>query len=859
MATYSLVTDFNWLSIDENTGVISVNSTEYISGRFPVVVVEDDAGTITNHDISLSVYFDEDTVMGKSESPVFNYTDHDELVKSANQYGAVSMPKTPTSNYYNWLFPYREDYSTLPIDLVFCEDEFGVVTQSTNDNTGYALNNISLTRSDEWIGYIYSFSGTDSKRRVITWNPSDNAMNFDAVELGVEFGGEEAHLTVHPITRDFIHSGVYNGFAHIGRIDTATNISTYIGQVGTTARLNPRSLDVGAGQDMLYAVVGREPTTELYSMALDGSTSTLIVATTDSTGDIDIIQLAGGVVVVMSGVEGYTDGLQYYVYNGELTALANNSDYVNAPWPSTGLYEYRGSEKQHSAPASSGYPEPSVPSTGVTSATVITDGVSTTFNYTVRTYSYRLFSMIKDSNDNLFIASGDSAEVLTYNPITRTTIDRSPLVPSKTKSVLLSNGDIVYGGYSSAVTYLKTSNEDTYTLLGLAGGGDSGSLSHYYCGIERDNEDTVYCIGVQYRIGDSGGIGWFNPYDFENTLTGLNPADFAPMQDYGFSGSTKIGDKIIISAYLIATATATKSALFIFDMTTKTFDPIIELFDDIAFTGAIIKVSNTDIFGITALSDGTSSAVIYRVNTVTGEVIYRRNLGDMRYMMEQQPTGASEIFNQLVVDDEGFIYTVIDRGSTAEVFLAKIDPSIGGVELLGTVPTNENCLEIINGNLYCCDFLKQFREVQKVDMPTTLPPSVLETGVEVMTYPDLKGAEFGAGSAWSNDATAGTWTFNRANGDTYFYKGNLGLEAGETYEVNVNIESITATSNNYLNFSMQGAQYYPTVGVFKTIVLMPSVLTGNELNISSFNDVTGAVINSISIKKLVNALAEVPQ
>jgi len=843
---YSLQDDFGWLTIDSVTGDISVMSTPLIKGKFPIVVIEDNEGDITNHLITLSIYKEDLTSNGQRNDAVLNTINHGEKIKGTATYFNDSIPKSPTSVYsYHFTF-FREKYGSTPMEVALVDTENSTITQILEDTHGISFNaGINVYRTDEWKLWMYGLKIGDT-RRITIFDPETGTFDWDAIPIPNNFYGEEAHMTLAPIDRHIYINGTNNGYIELGKINTTTRELEVLTQIGNTFRPNARAKELAVGQNYIYNVIGNEPNQELYQTTFDGLTTTLIASTVDQFGEIQLKQDRWGVVATFKDVVSYADG-DYFIYDDKIELLI---DQDNTPWTSfDGIYSGYGPELYEAVgtlPVNLNNWDVDVNGTGTIDIT--SGGVSTVYDIAVNVFNFPIDSLRFTDGNTLTVLSDYNGNI---DRNTTTNIDGPKYTnhTAGTASCKLANGDLVFTGYPSQGVGFKKVGETISTIVGYAGG-ISASTGHHSQGIVEGADGLVYVSGCQYRTGESATLAWFNPNDFYNTLNWVNPLIDVTLQEYAFNNCLAMGNKIIIPAYIISGSSETNARVFEFDTITKTFTNSFIIGTDILNAGFIVALNDDEIMGVTGSLDSPSNMIIYRLNIKTGVIVYKKTYSDVRNWTPHQ---LFPLYNPTpVIHPNGYMYVSnYLELNIITPFLLKINPENGGIEGLGSLDDN-NVFEIdpVTGSLYIGQRGGSLLEYD-VTLNTTMQPSVLIPGIDIMSFPNCDGDEWTNGDAWINDASAGTWTFNNTGSD-FMYIGSK-LIAKQLYELTVTIDSLLGVSYIGINFGA-GRTYYFEEGT----TTIQTITTDNPVNTTlAFllsPGLTDAIISQISIKPLIETL-----
>jgi len=839
LSTFVLENDYGWVSFDTNTGIATAQSTDLISGKFTLSITETSPDGVFTHTIDIKVYGDENNISLQSNTVALPREDLGQPIKTSNNFFNAQIPKSPTSTEWKWIFFVREKYGSTPMDVIIIDDELGTVTQQVQADPalGFEYNGgVDKLRSDEWKLYIHGPS-SGGFYHISVFDPATNTFDWDAVTGMNAFSGQGA-MAIDPTTRKLIVYGIGAGVGQLGEVNTATNVFTFLTTVGTSVT-DPRGTSLAVGQDYIYTVLGRTPTSRLYQTTKDGITQTLIASTTDNLGDIVLTQLRWGVKATFTGVVGYTDG-DYFLYNDTITAVVNPDI---GPWTNQdGQPEFLGSEILVAAgtPYSSAGMGP-IPSSGSSVIGVATDGVNNQYPVTVATFPYALSNLVQSSVDKMLLSARNYGGWSDYNFKTLTEYTNYDASASRIEVVKMPNDDIVSGGYPSQILFIKPANATDKTFIGYLGGDNGPTRGHYFQGFCIGSDGLVYGSGVQYRVGDAGTIGWFNPYDFDNTKGGFSNETYALLADYGMNNCVAMGTKIIISSYVVAASIATNSLIFVFDTATKTFTGTHILGTDTTNSGWIAKVSDTDIVGITSLPDPDKSLVIYRMNAVTGAIVYKRTFLSLRYLHAYNEHQA--MFKPFELGKDGCIYTTCYSDNSL-FYLIRIEPSIGAIEILGSISSEERLrLEDKTDDIYFGTDSGNLYRASNQSLPAIMPPSVLELQPEYLLSPTLDVLEWTLGLGWSH--SLGTYVFDSAGGT-----GALSLSAtlgkDRKYRMTIDTTSIVGTLL-YREFT-RILQYISAGGVTQIDVVME--LEGGQLNFVT-TLTTSAVLNAISIQELM--------
>ena len=863
--TYTLEDGYTWI-VMATDGSYTATSTVLTSGRFkPDVTVNDNYGeTVFSEKFVISVYYDNTLVYEKNDTTlVLAPTDKGEMVKTANGYTSLRVPAAIDSTYWHWIIFYKEAYATTGLDTAVIDqtdsNPITAVSVINEPTIAYGFNNIRAVRSDEGNLYVDAFDSSTSKRVITVYSPAGDAgLSYTAkniyhnqVTVGVNFGGEESQVNVHPYSREILINGNNGGYTHVGAIDTSDNSFRYIKQTGQSGD-GVKALAVAGDETYVYSVSGRSPISNLHRTAYDpvthaiGATS-VIASTTNQYGDIDLVQRRGGVYAEFRGVSGYVDG-NYWLYEGAITLVVDLEN--GQPWPD---YDGYGDTIGSEYPALGAYSScliGDVPTNGDTSATVTTATVPTIYDYNVTTYVYRLFNTITATDSSIIAAAYDYAGIAHIDTKDFSKKDLDSHV-SRIRMLCHSNGKIYYGGYPSQGIYeYDPINKTDPVFLGYAGGEESASKGHYIQGMAEGSDGLVYITGVQYRVGDSGTVAWFDPDDFAGTISGFTdivaatPPGDADLLDYGFNNCVAIGDKIIVSTHQPSGSGATTSKIFVLDTSTKAFTAKYALDASLTTTGWIVAVNDTEIVGATT-TDG-SDAIIYKMNITTGTVVYQYSYTNMRtdFIID---TFQTKMFN-IELGTDGYVYYVSYSGES-KYLLIRVEPSTGGVEFMGTM-SNDAFTIMPNGDLYIVGnadgHLYQKLGMFNID---NMPPVEWVLGAEMMTYPNFSGDEFADGTDWTIDTGIGTWTFNDIGGSDHLNSASL-LTKGDTYEIALGMDSITGASELRLKVGSLDNLYFPVGTNTFTITLDEASTTTNMAFL--VGAATNIVLSSFSVKLLTN-------
>jgi len=845
MSTFSLVNDYGWLSINVNTGEVTATSTDLISGRFPVTIVEDDAGVITNHNTEIAVYGPSGSItLQNNQTPLIRNDDGVQLASSSTFF-ANQITKSSTSTEWKVIYFYREKYGSVPMDVIVIDDELGTVSQQVQSNTSYnySYNGAVGVRSDQWKMYFIGVH-TTLHNTLSTYDPATDTFVWDAVPGMTMMQGQSA-IEIAPISRDIIFYATSGGYGQLCSINTTTNAFTFLTAVGNVARDVPRATSLGLGQDYIYTSLGRTPNVELYQTTYDGLTSTLIASTTDNLGDIKLTQLTGGAVAEFTGVVGYADG-DYWLHQNTIVAVTNIDV---PPWTNPTPYNIYGSELPEAAgtPYSFNYAQRVAPD-GTGQITVNTDGIATNYPITVTTYPFEINNIIQSAPDKVLAGGVYYSGLTEYNVDTNTQFGFFDATTSRTEMVSMPNGDVVFGGYPSQYTHIKPFGVASSTVLGYLGGDTGPTRGHYHQGLCIGIDGLVYSSGVQYRVGDSGTIGWFNPYDFENTKDGFSGETDIRLLEYGLNNCVAVGDKIIVSSYIVSGSLETAALVFVFDTVTKTFTATHSLGTDLKSTGWIVKVSDTDIFGVTALQDVEKTCVVYRMNIVTGAILYKIQYGGVRYQQSEDTFQAHAKPVKLGAD--GKVYFT-SYGIAPNFSLVRVDPSIGGVELLGNI-TGQDIIELMdNGDIYFGATSGNMYNMSIANLPDVMPPiRVAPSTVHEFPYTDfLAGSGVGVFvGGWSWDSVGGrvirTAQAGTAIADFSFMPNII---MGQKYRVTMTIDSITGGDGLLSPTILGNDRYNIGAGVYTQDIIAST----NYIRVTA-GDNEGVAISALTVNALLN-------
>jgi len=838
--SFALVDDYGWLSIHPTTGVITATSTDLISGRFEVSVEITNGGSTKVQDLTISVYYANSETWSKNDTSFALGEVNKSVPISGNSLQTnYKVPASIGDSFWHYINFYKTTYSHNDSDIVIVDDKLETTTVLEEDGKGYNYNLTHGVITDQGKFDINVLESATFDRKIFTYDPATKTVAYNTVVVPTSFGGEESQINLN---RYYPNEAFINGndgsYLKVGKYNTLTRAFTDLGQVGSS-RTNPRALGIAGDNTYFYSVVGREPNVQLYQTTHDGVTETLLATTTDNLGDIELQQYRWGVRAKFKGVSGYADGY-WYIYNDTIT---DGTDADNPPWtPGDAVADFSGPEEYVRGHVSD-IDIKSEDSNGDVIAYVDNDAGTTEYNYNIRTYPASLFNITTATNNNVVIAGADYAGMVEVDTSDYTQYNFNAHA-SRIRFTKI--GIYIYfSGYPSWSTYRYNTVTNEIKFLGYAGGIYAPSSGHFVQGMANHN-GIVYETGVQHRIGESGCIAYFDPNNFAGTIGGFSnqndPSSTPDLSDYGFNNCVVIGDELVVPAYIISGSSVTEALLYIFDIATEKFVRTIPMGTDITTTGFIVGVSDTEIFGITAKPDG--SAVMYKVDISTDTIVYKKYPADLRSTLIQDD---KQVIEQSIFFEDGFVYSNIYDGSST-YHMVKIDHIIGGIEFLGTI-ANEPFTITPNGNGYIVSSAGDFKEKALLTSVDNMPMVVLVPGAEMMTYPDFSGDEFVNGSDWT--LGGGQWTFADTGGSDHFYS-NIGITADVTYRVEIDVESVVGSSTVKIRFGSSDDVYFD-VGESTTDITIDSGSVSGNISVL-VGSRTGIVLNSLSIKPLVNSL-----
>lgn len=640
---------------------------------------------------------------------------------------------------------------------------------------------------------------------------------------------------------------------NVGYIDTALETYTFLANVGLSGS-GRRALHVASDATYIYHVSGREPTVDLYQIAIVGGAQTLLASTTDNLGDIDLTQKANGVLADFRGVTGYSDGY-YYLFEGALTFSATGTDTPPYPltqnaWDAspTELYAVTGYDpliyNQQLVPNALGE--------CYASYTSKADSIATAYTWTVTTYPLALQSLLAYEPDKVFVGIGSYGGLcnIDTNTLSNETVPR--VDASRIQFVEIPDGRILTSGYPSQGIFISdpTVSPLAITALGYGNTLTSGHYTHGMCYLNG----LVYFVGIQHRVGDSGCIGWFDPDDFAGAGSGgfSDEAD-ASLLDYGFRNCVVINDTwIAVSTYLETGTLETTPQIFIFDTTTKTFSKTIGISASLNTGGQIVAVSTTEIVGVTR--SPTEELVIYKINVVTNAVEWIHTITGLKHAGLE--IGPSSVLYDCKLSTNGkYVYANVAIG-TFEGAIIRINIVNGGVELVGT--TVDRAVFTLDdvGTLY--KVKPSTERVEKVTGLATvnnMPLVSYGIGAEIVPTPNFDSdVNWQVDANMTLDTVAGTLTLAVAtNGiQTADYAVPGAVVIGDKFQVTVTID---ATNGNGFGVKYGGtvSGFAGSVGTFTNILTATS--TDQNILIQTLYSGGTFVISSLSIKKIVNLLA----
>ncbi|MDQ5949353.1 MAG: tripartite motif-containing protein 71 [Patescibacteria group bacterium] len=338
------------------------------------------------------------------------------------------------------------------------------------------------------------------------------------------------------------------------------------------------------------------------------------------------------------------------------------------------------------------------------------------------------------------------------------------------------DGNIFYlSGYAAATlrydstkpwTLTPTVNVSSSTInpyqISLLGGDSAGSWNGKYDYYSDKGSDGFIYIGVHHeRDSTGGGLGWYNP------ITGATGGLRQPFLTYDVRDLLAVngGNKIVYSS--------SGDTLFILDVATKQIERTI-----IPIPGTSTdKIVESETPGVIV---GIAGTKFWRVNVLTGEVIYVKDLGGTAF------TGIASYDRRLIKGPDGYVWLFI--GNT----LSRINPINGVIESVKSGMTVNNIM-FNGGDMYMYGGTNIYRisNLLLTTIPTSYPVISASSATSVSTStavihgsiddiggstPTTRGFQYGVTSAY------GTSVSTNGSFGAGSYSANLtGLACGTTY------------------------------------------------------------------------------
>ena len=317
---------------------------------------------------------------------------------------------------------------------------------------------------------------------------------------------------------------------------------------------------------------------------------------------------------------------------------------------------------------------------------------------TVQTLGYPLYSIY----DALF--SGTSTYLSGYTSAT--------LRYDNTKAWTLSA--------STPNRYSTSVNPYLLTVGGSDAGGNWDGKYHYYSALGSDG--YIY-IGTQHiRDSNGSGLGWYNSVD--GTSNGLRQSFLNyDMRDLIAVAS---GTKMVAS---LGDNTSTNDKLFVLDVASKTIERQIT---PISGSNSIDKIIETEpgiVFGIA----GTQ---FFKVNALTGDIIYVKNLGGtaFNYMYQYD--------HRLVKGPDGYIWLFINN------VLSRINPKDGTIQTVLNSGLTASLMTFSGNTLYLYNGLvgtTAITHIKRISNLFTTTASISGT-----SFADAATGNYNVGATWGH-------------------------------------------------------------------------------------------------------------
>lgn len=618
-----------------------VNYFEKYWNNMTTVAYDLASGTVINSFYSESIY--EGTTLGVNTRPKDGYT---------SKYLMMTQMKNP--NYHLGITLYD------PVTNTFTEDAF--------------------TFPDE---YSHGFSG------------SPNLMPDGNISFSGGFNGDTGAglMVLNPYT------GEKTEYHDLG------SLSGYWS--GTSA----------ADSKYLYVRTGRgEEGYELIRVnRVDKSYKVLFKSTV---GSYELIQTKYAAMIKLRGADGYVDGTYYLVDTVSGVGDEWNGSTIdpNCPW---------GEDVGYRA-VFDFYPE-ETPTLDLSIIPPTASGKTTLWykkfdadswnkiDHNITTYPISISRLEANSDGTLYIGGISYGGHIQYDTNTEQVINSSKLPLNPHGLLKLSTGKTVVSGYPNGQTYMidpyapwtrqpENYHPSTPLLDDKARGHNPEWIfeANTVAGLKNaraiaEADGKIFIAGNRARDGSNGGgLQWASLDDPYTVLGGWHEQT----ENYQFHSMVSVDNKYIALSGkgVLATnlPTPTEGRLFIVDATNgqivRTQDPI----STSMTAGAIVSANNGkyEVIGTTSWEDsGNNHAYIYKVDASTGEMVYLKDYVNVTNSSFGIGTSTAYDFK---MGPDGFIYTYFNIYGLP--ILSRVEPTIGGVELIGNVGTGR--IAFIDDTIY---------------------------------------------------------------------------------------------------------------------------------------------------------------